>query len=243
MQRCGIGVDALRDLRTAGTDELRAEQTAISGVSGDADADGRRSRVVPLVVIRDRGVTVWCEACGSCFVVAEARASCNEVEDLHDLRAEAPGELRVAADRVLARDAALLVGGRAEREIRDTEEAVMSDHSVAGRPNVRQAGAHPIVDDHSAARARGCTGCGEKAGVGPYADDDEHHVSGAGERVTVSGSCNSDSSCVACDSFDARIGEDVDAVAGESVVYEGTEFGIEGGEVALAGLVGPTRAI
>ena len=56
----------------------------------------------------ERGV-----AGGDRFVVAESGAGGDEVEDLDDLGAEAAGESGVAAEGVLAGDAALFVGGGA----------------------------------------------------------------------------------------------------------------------------------
>jgi len=50
------------------------------------------------------------------FVIAQARARCDVVEDLDDLGAQAAGVLTAAAERVLARDASLLVRGRAQRD-------------------------------------------------------------------------------------------------------------------------------
>jgi hypothetical protein len=50
-------------------------------------------------------------------VVAEPGAGGDQVEHSHDLGAEAAGELPVAAERVLSGDAALLVGGGAQRQV------------------------------------------------------------------------------------------------------------------------------
>ena len=96
-------------------------------------------------------------------MVAEAGAGGDEVEDLHDLRAEAAGETGVAADGVLASDAALLVCGCAERQVGDAEKAVVGDDAVTCGEHVGQAGAHVLVDDDCAARAGGGAGVGQQA--------------------------------------------------------------------------------
>ena len=83
------------------------------------------------------------------FVIAQTRARGDEVEDLDDLGAEAAGELAGAAERVLAGDPALLVGGRAEREVAGAEEAVVGDDAVAGGEYVGQVRAHLAVDERS----------------------------------------------------------------------------------------------
>lgn len=67
----------------------------------------------------------------------QAGAGGDEVEDLDDLGADRAGEARVAADRVLARDAALLVGGGAQRQVGDAEQPVVGHDAVAGSPDVR----------------------------------------------------------------------------------------------------------
>ena len=52
---------------------------------------------------------------GEGFVFAQTGAGGDEVEDLHDLGAQAAREVGAAADSVLAGHAALFVSGRAER--------------------------------------------------------------------------------------------------------------------------------
>ena len=55
------------------------------------------------------------------FVVAQAGPGGDEVEDFDDLGAEAAGEPSVTAERVLASDTALFVGGGTERQVGDPE--------------------------------------------------------------------------------------------------------------------------
>jgi len=69
-------------------------------------------------------------------VVAKAGPGGGLVEDLHDLGAEAAGELPVPAAGVLAGDAALLVRGGAERQVSLAEEPVPGDGAVPGGVHV-----------------------------------------------------------------------------------------------------------
>ncbi len=80
------------------------------------------------------------------LVMAEPGSGRGLIEDLHDLRAEAARELPAAAERVLARDPALLVRGSSERQVGFAEQPVMGDHAVAGGEYVRQIGLHTAVD-------------------------------------------------------------------------------------------------
>src|SRR5579875_2664305 len=132
----GVGVDALGSLGAARADELRAEQRAGVGVTGDADGDRLRARVIGLVVIGRGGAADRTEPGGDRFVLAQPGARRDQVEDLDDLGAEAAGEAGVSAQGALAGDAALLVGGGAQRQVGAPELAVMGDHAVAGRPDV-----------------------------------------------------------------------------------------------------------
>ena len=87
-------------------------------------------------------------------MVAQSGAGSDDVEDLHDLGAEAADIPGVAADRVLAGDSALLVRGGAERQVGRAEEPVVGGDAVAGGVHVGEAGAHCLVDDDGAARGR-----------------------------------------------------------------------------------------
>ena len=109
-------------------------------------------------------------------MVAQAGAGGGVVEDLDDLGAEAAGELAGAAEGVLPGDAALLVGGGAERQVGLAEQPVVGDDAVPGGADVGQAGAHFPVDGDGAAGAEGGSGAGGQAGVGPDADHDQHQV-------------------------------------------------------------------
>ena len=113
-------------------------------------------------------------------MVAQARAGGGLVENLHDLGAEAAGELPVPAERVLARDPALLVRGGAEREVGLAEQPVVGDDAVAGGEDVGQAGPHLPVHRDRASDAERSSGAGGQAGVGADADDDQDHVGEAG---------------------------------------------------------------
>jgi len=96
VQGGGVGVDALRDLGTPGAHQLRAQETTVSGLSGDADADGGRPGVVPLVIVRDRGVTARGVAGGGGFVVAEAASG-----GTHPAPSIAPGAIATAERHAL----------------------------------------------------------------------------------------------------------------------------------------------
>jgi hypothetical protein len=80
-ERCGVRVHALGDLRAASSDQLGAQQEAAFGVAGDADGD--RAWVVRLVVVGVAGGGRRCPAPPGVrgFVVAQAGAGGDEVED------------------------------------------------------------------------------------------------------------------------------------------------------------------
>src|SRR5271166_6359527 len=106
-------------------------------------------------------------------MVTQPCARGDHVEDLHDLGAKAPGELAVAADRVLARHPSLFVGGGAQGKISGAEEAVMCLDTVPGRKNIRQVGAHLLIDDDRTFETEHRPGLAGKLGIWSYADDDE----------------------------------------------------------------------
>jgi len=113
-QRHRVAVDPLGGLGAAAPDQLSAEELTRDRVPGDADGNRLRPGVVGLVVVwcglaGDRGVS---DRAGLVFL--QAGAGGDQVEDLHDLGAEAAGEPCLAADRVLPGDPALLVGRRPE---------------------------------------------------------------------------------------------------------------------------------
>ena len=120
------------------------------------------------------------------LVVAQPGAGGGLVEDLHDLGAEAPGELADAAEGVLSRDPALLVRGGAERQVGLAEQPVMGDHAVARGEHVGQVGPHaPVHRDRAPGPERG-PGAGGEAGVGADADDDQNHAGLPGHRRAIS---------------------------------------------------------
>ena len=114
------------------------------------------------------------------FVVAQAGAGDDEVEDLDDLGAEAAGELALVAEGVLGGDASLFVGGGAERQVGGAEQLVVGDDAVTGGVDVREVGAHPAVDDDRALDAELGAGGGGEFGLGSHADDDEDDVGRVG---------------------------------------------------------------
>ncbi len=182
------------------------------------------------MVVRDGRRAVRREPGRDGFVITEPGAGGDQIEDLHHLRAERPGEAGVAADRVLARDPALLVRRRAERQIRDAQQAVVGDDAVAGRPDMRQPGAHLLVDDHRTTGPGRRAGLGQQARVRPHADDDEHELGAPLEGPAVLQAGHGETTVRLAEVFDAGVGDDVHAVAGEFVVDEGAEFRVEGGE-------------
>jgi hypothetical protein len=94
----------------------------------------------------------------------------DEVEDLDDLGAQAAREMGVAAERVLAGHATLLVSGGAQGEPGDAEQPVMGVHAVTGGEDVGQVGTHGFVDNDGAFDAQVRPGIGGKFCVGADAD-------------------------------------------------------------------------
>ena len=67
-----------------------------------------------------------------------------------------PANSRLPAERVLARDAALLVRGGAERQVGLAEQPVMGDHAVPGGEHVGEIGPHaPVHGDRAPGPQRG----------------------------------------------------------------------------------------
>ncbi len=121
------------------------------------------------------------------LVVAQAGPGSGLVEDLHHLGAEAAGELPVPADRVLAGDAALLVGGGAQRQPGLAEQPVMGDDAVPRRVHLRQPGPHPAVHGDGAAGTEVRPDADGQGGVGPDAGHDQHQVREPGDRLAGGG--------------------------------------------------------
>ena len=152
----------------------------VRAVAGEPHGDAVAAGVVGLVVVGlgldgDRVVPG-----GGGLMVAQPGAGGGLVEDLHDLGAEAAGELPVPAEGVLPRDPALLVGGGAERQVGLAEQPVVGDHAVAGSEHVGEIGAHAPVHGDRAPGAQSGPGAGSQGGVGTDTHDDQDHVSLAG---------------------------------------------------------------
>ena len=113
----GGDVDALGDLGVAVAEQLHAKQPPGGPVAGVPHGDAVAAGVVGLVVVGLRSDGDRVESGRRGLVIAQAGAGGGLVEYLHDLGAEAAGELPVPAERVLPGDAALLVRGGAEREV------------------------------------------------------------------------------------------------------------------------------
>ncbi len=143
-------------------------------VAGDADRQRHRTRVVPLVVIRDRhpGQRGHVQRCG--FVVAEAGAGGDEVEHLYHLRPHRTGEVPRPPEHVLPGDAALLVRRCPERQPRRTEEPVMRHDAVTRRPHMRHPVPHLLVNDDRASLPELRTRCGREVRHRSHADADNH---------------------------------------------------------------------
>ena len=172
---------------------------------------------------------------GGGFVVAQPGAGGDQVEDLHDLGAEAAGELAGPAEGVLAGDPALLVRGGAQRQVGLAEQPVVGDHAVPGGAHVRQAGAHRRRRRRSRPRRRVAAPASAS-----------RSVSGRTPTTTRTRSASAGDGCAvgcrgrrraAARSAGARLmrrdggaGEDLDAVAVELGVDEGAEFGVDGGQ-------------
>jgi hypothetical protein len=176
---CRGDVDALGDFGVAMTEELHPEQsTGGLPVAGVAHGDAVAVRVVRLVVVRLVADGHRVEAGGDRLAVAQTGARHHHVEDLDDLGAEAPGELALAAEGVLASDPPLLVGGGPERQVGGTQKAVVSHHTISCGQHVGKVGPHPAVDRYGSFRSQlGPSGGGE-LGIGP---DPHHHQDQVGE--------------------------------------------------------------
>ena len=116
-------------------------------------------------------------------MVAQPGAGGDEVEDLDDLGAEAAGELAAAAERVLAGDPALLVGGGAERQVGLAEQPVVGDDAVAGGETSGRPVRIGPVDGDRAPAPSAAPAAGGQVGVGPDADDDQDQVGVRGHRL------------------------------------------------------------
>ena len=163
-------------------EELDAEQLSGSAVAGEAHADAVASGVIGLVVVGFGLDGERLEAGGSGFVVAQARARGDLVEDLDDLCAEAAGELACAAEGVLACDASLLVRGGAEWEVGLAEESVVGDDAVSGREDVGQAWSASAGRPRSLPWRRASRRLSAaSSAVRAHADDDEDEVDRAGD--------------------------------------------------------------
>ena len=183
-------------------------------VAGDADVDGCGARVVGLVVVGARSG-------GYGVHPRRLRASCSrsgaggdEVEYFDDLVAQAACEAGSAAEGVLAGDAALFVGGGAQRQLGQPEQAVVGVHAVAGGEDVGQVGAHGFVDDDGALDAQVCAGVSRQFGVGPNPDNDEDEIHRTRDGFVVMGRGDGERAGVgAGNAGDGGVGEDFDAVA------------------------------
>jgi hypothetical protein len=72
-----------------------------------------------------------------------------------------------------------------QRKVGDAKEAVVSDHAVAGRPNVRQAGRHGLVDHHGTSGTNLRPRRNEQIGVGANTNYDQHKLDVPAERLLV----------------------------------------------------------
>jgi hypothetical protein len=161
-------------------------------------------------------------------VIAQASAGGGQVEDLDHLGAEGTGELAVGAECVLAGDAALLVGGGAEREIAGGGgERVVGLGAVAGRPHVRQRAGHRGVDGDGAARAESCIDVAGERGLGLDTDRYQNHV---GAHVQVGLAAHAQIAVLAADGGHGGRGVHVNAVRHKLGVQDGAQGLVDGGE-------------
>ncbi len=178
VQRRGDDVDALGDALAA--DELPAEQAARAALGDELDPQ----RLVAGVVARAREVrdrrADGVEAGGGRLALGEARAADVQVADLDDGGPEHAGERVVAAGDVRPRDAALLVRGRPERDVRGAVvQQVARLAAVAGGPDpVDRACASRSSTRIAAVRAEREARGGRERAVGPHADADDDDVGG-----------------------------------------------------------------
>jgi hypothetical protein len=229
--RRGGDVDALGDLRVPVPEQLQAQQPAGGPVAGDAHGDAVAAGIVGLVVVGLGLDGDGVEPGGGRLVVAQPGPSGGLVEDLHDLGAEAARELPAPAQGVLPGDAALLVRGRAEREVSVAEQPVVCGDAVPGSEDVWQAGAHLPVHGHRALRAEAGAGGSGQPGVGADAHHDQDHVHGAGHGMPVlaaggNGQPGDAPGGRAGDRGDGGAGEHLDAVPGELVAHELCEVNV-----------------
>ena len=129
------------------------------------------------------------EACGGRFVVAEPGAGGGHLEDLDDLGAQAASELPPAAQSVLAGYPALLMRGRAERQVGFAQQPVVGDDAVSGGEHVGQAGPHRSVDRDGLPAAGRRAGRHRECRIGPDPGADQDHVGEYGRGLPVAARC------------------------------------------------------
>jgi hypothetical protein len=156
----------------------------------------------------------------------QSGACCHQVEEAHGLGADAALEDALTAHRVLAGDAALLVGGGAERQVgMRLGDPVPGLDTVAGREDVRQIGLHPPVDLERTVEA-GLHSClGAETRLGARADDRQHQIR---RLIQAAGAEDPEPIAVLFDALDAGVGHHVDAVAAELRGYPLPQVRIQG---------------
>ena len=167
------------------------------------------------------------------FVVAQPGPGGGLVEDLHDLGAEAAGELPVPAEGVFPGDPALLVRGGAQRQIGLAEQPVVGDHAVPGRVNVGQAGPHPAVDRDRALTPRLAPAPAARSVSGRTPTTTStmsaapgHAAPSAGDRLDAQPPCCARRGLA--DGLHGGAGEHLHAVGGQFGVHQRAQFRVDG---------------
>src|SRR5215207_2268079 len=124
-QRVRWGVDAFGDLGVVVADQLGTKQPPRHSVPGDSDVELVGARVIGLVVELGRADRQGVKPGRGCFLIAQASAGHRQFEYLDDLGAQRPSELPIPTDGRLAGHPALLVGGRAKRQVGGLAEKPM----------------------------------------------------------------------------------------------------------------------
>ena len=138
--------------------------------------------VVGLVVVRFVRNGHRIESGGNGLMITQAGSGRHGVKDLDHLGPEAPGELPITAECVLAGYPTLLVGGGAEWQVGLAQQSVVGDHAVAGGEHVGEIRPHVAVDGNRALGANGRAGFDGQARVRPHTDDHEDNVGESGQR-------------------------------------------------------------
>ena len=207
-----------------GPHQLRSEQPTGPHVPGQADLDGSCPAVVPLVIVRNARNGQRLEARLSSVRIAQTRGRYDAVERFDHLRADGPLVLTVSSQGVLSCYPALLVRGCAKRQIAGAvEEAVMRVDTVPCSPYPGNVGPHLLVDGDGFADTQSDAGVLGERGVGTDTGDHEEKV---GDVRSVAG-LEVQPPATLADSFNGRLGMNVDSLIAQVLLDLAGEVGVE----------------